>query len=67
MSGNDIKSLGRFVWSIAELIRGDFKQSEYGMVVLPFIGVPRLWFVGVVSQAEEWQRQANSTTSRAVV
>ncbi|SOC20514.1 HsdM-like protein [Rhodobacter sp. JA431] len=35
MSNNDIKSLGSFVWSIAELLRGDFKQSEYGKVILP--------------------------------
>jgi type I restriction enzyme M protein len=27
-----------FIWSIAELLRGDFKQSEYGRVVLPFTG-----------------------------
>ncbi|MEI4197320.1 type I restriction-modification system subunit M N-terminal domain-containing protein [Roseovarius sp. E0-M6] len=67
MSGSDIKNLGSFVWSIAELLRGDFKQSEYGKVVLPFIGVQRLCFVGVVSDAQEWQPQANSTTSRAVV
>jgi hypothetical protein len=33
----DIKSLGSFVWSIAELLRGDFKQSEYGKVILPFV------------------------------
>ena len=26
---NDIKNLGSFVWSIAETLRGDFKQSEY--------------------------------------
>jgi len=37
MSSSDIKSLGSFVWSIAELLRGDFKQSEYGKVVLPFV------------------------------
>jgi|GEM_PF-1537621 len=34
MSNSDIKSLGGFVWSIAELLRGDFKQSQYGKVVL---------------------------------
>jgi type I restriction enzyme M protein len=42
MSSNDIKSLGSFVWSIAELLRGDFKQSEYGKVVLPFVVLRRL-------------------------
>jgi len=25
-----------FIWSIAELLRGDYKASEYGKVVLPF-------------------------------
>jgi type I restriction enzyme M protein len=34
---SDIKSLSAFVWSIAETLRGDFKQSEYGKVILPFI------------------------------
>ena len=39
---NDIQSLGGFVWSIAEILRGDFKQSEYGKVVLPFMVLRRL-------------------------
>jgi type I restriction enzyme M protein len=38
----DIKSLGSFVWTIAELLRGDFKQSEYGKVILPFVVLRRL-------------------------
>lgn len=25
-----------FIWSVADLLRGDFKQSEYGKVILPF-------------------------------
>ncbi|GHT22440.1 restriction endonuclease subunit M [Endomicrobiia bacterium] len=25
-----------FIWSVADLLRGDFKQSEYGRVILPF-------------------------------
>ncbi len=31
-----------FIWSIAELLRGDYKQSEYGKVVLPFTVLRRL-------------------------
>ena len=31
-----------FIWSIAELLRGDFKQSEYGRVVLPLTVLRRL-------------------------
>ncbi|MBZ8117377.1 type I restriction-modification system subunit M [Roseovarius sp. LXJ103] len=42
MNNSDIKNLGSFVWSVAELLRGDFKQSEYGKVVLPFVVLRRL-------------------------
>jgi type I restriction enzyme M protein len=42
MASSDIKTLGSFVWSIAELLRGDFKQSEYGKVILPFVVMRRL-------------------------
>lgn len=37
-----IQGLGGFVWSIAEILRGDFKQSEYGKVILPFVVMRRL-------------------------
>ena len=30
------------IWSIAELLRGNYKQSEYGKVVLPFTVLRRL-------------------------
>jgi type I restriction enzyme M protein len=36
------QNLASFVWSIAEILRGDFKQSEYGKVVLPFVVMRRL-------------------------
>jgi type I restriction enzyme M protein len=38
----DIKTLGTFIWSIAETLRGDFRQSEYGKVILPFVVLRRL-------------------------
>lgn len=37
-----VQSLSSFAWSIADILRGDFKQSEYGKVVLPFIVMRRL-------------------------
>ena len=37
-----IKSLESLVWSVAELLRGNFKQSEYGKVILPFVVLRRL-------------------------
>src|ERR1035438_7212589 len=40
--GQHAQSLGSFVWSIAEILRGDFKQSEYGKVILPFVVMRRL-------------------------
>ena len=30
------------IWNIAELLRGDYKQSEYGRIVLPFTLLRRL-------------------------
>jgi type I restriction enzyme M protein len=29
-------ALSAFIWSVADLLRGDCKQSEYGKVILPF-------------------------------
>jgi type I restriction enzyme M protein len=42
MNNEKTNSLGSLVWSIAEILRGDFKQSEYGKVVLPFVVMRRL-------------------------
>ena len=42
MSREAINNLSSFVWSIAEILRGDFKQSEYGKVILPFVVLRRL-------------------------
>ena len=35
-------ALSAFIWSVADLLRGDFKQSEYGRVILPFTVLRRL-------------------------
>ncbi|MFD1328859.1 type I restriction-modification system subunit M [Mycoplana ramosa] len=37
-----VQSLSAFAWSIADILRGDFKQSEYGKVILPFVVLRRL-------------------------
>lgn len=42
MPQETVNNLSSFVWSIAEILRGDFKQSEYGKVVLPFVVLRRL-------------------------
>lgn len=36
------QALSSFIWSIADLLRGDYKQSDYGKVVLPFTVLRRL-------------------------
>jgi len=36
------QALASFIWSVADLLRGDFKQSEYGRVILPFTVLRRL-------------------------
>jgi hypothetical protein len=30
------QALSSFIWSVADLLRGDYKQSDYGKVILPF-------------------------------
>src|ERR1700674_4862801 len=36
------QNLSAFIWSVADLLRGDYKQSEYGKVILPFTVLRRL-------------------------
>lgn len=35
-------NLADFIWNIAELLRGDYKRSDYGKVILPFTILRRL-------------------------
>jgi type I restriction enzyme M protein len=35
-------TLAAFLWSVADLLRGDYKQSDYGKVILPFTLLRRL-------------------------
>ncbi|HSV64743.1 MAG TPA: class I SAM-dependent DNA methyltransferase [Mycobacteriales bacterium] len=37
-----IKTHAAFIWSVADLLRGDYKQSEYGKVILPLTVIRRL-------------------------
>ena len=39
---NKIKESANFIWSIADLLRGDYKQSDYGKVILPLTVLRRL-------------------------
>src|SRR3989440_12554416 len=45
MAGNDsaaIKNHAAFIWPVVDLLRGDYKQSEYGKVILPLTVLRRL-------------------------
>src|SRR5687767_412790 len=35
-------NLSSFIWSVADLLRGNYRQSEYGRVILPFTVLRRL-------------------------
>jgi type I restriction enzyme M protein len=39
---NNFSEKVSFIWSVADLLRGDYKQSEYGRVILPFLVLRRL-------------------------
>ncbi|HRY81927.1 MAG TPA: type I restriction-modification system subunit M N-terminal domain-containing protein, partial [Spirochaetia bacterium] len=34
--------LSNLIWSVADLLRGDYKQADYGKVILPFTLLRRL-------------------------
>jgi type I restriction enzyme M protein len=37
-----IRNHAAFIWSVADLLRGDYNQSEYGKVILPLTVIRRL-------------------------
>jgi type I restriction enzyme M protein len=39
---NNTTNLSSFIWSVADLLRGSYKQSDYGKVILPFTVLRRL-------------------------
>ena len=41
-SSEPINNHAGFIWSVADLLRGDYKQSEYGRVILPMTVIRRL-------------------------
>jgi type I restriction enzyme M protein len=42
MTETAIKNHADFIWSVADLLRGDYKRSEYGKVILPLTVIRRL-------------------------
>jgi len=62
-----------FIWSVADLLRGDFKQSQYGRVILPFTLLRRLECVleptkaKVLSSAEQHQTKPDSVRDQLLL
>ncbi|WP_274864378.1 type I restriction-modification system subunit M [Serratia marcescens] len=42
MANTNFSQTAAFIWAVADLLRGDFKQSQYGRVILPFTLLRRL-------------------------
>ncbi len=41
-TSSNFSQTAAYIWSLADLLRGDFKQSQYGRVILPFTLLRRL-------------------------
>jgi len=48
----NFKETANFIWSIADLLRGDYKQSDYGKIILPLTVLRRLDCVLINSKDE---------------
>ena len=61
-----------FIWSVADLLRGDYKPSEYGRVILPLVTLRRLDCVlaptkeAVLAEDDAW-KGSGRTTPEAVL
>jgi len=56
-------ALSSFIWSVADLLRGDYKQSEYGKVILPFTVLRRLDCVLAPTKAKVLAEHAKKTAA----
>jgi len=59
----DFNGIAGFLWSVADLLRGDYKQSDYGKVILPFTLLRRLDCVLAPTKAavlDEYKRRKDS-------
>ncbi|MFF8692993.1 N-6 DNA methylase [Streptomyces sp. NPDC015144] len=46
------QEIAGFIWSVADLLRGDYRQTEYGKVILPFTLLRRLGCAALESKDE---------------
>lgn len=62
----NINEYTNFIWKIADLLRGDYKQSEYGDVILPFTVLCRLDSVLLESKEKVLEIEKTSSYSDKV-
>jgi len=53
-----------FIWSVADLLRGDYKQADYGKVILPFTVLRRLACVIDATRDAVWKKAEAIKDSR---
>ncbi|WP_406365986.1 N-6 DNA methylase [Streptomyces sp. NBC_01546] len=53
------QELADFIWSVADLLRGDYKRSEYGKVILPMTVLRRMDCVMSDTREDVWAREAS--------
>jgi type I restriction enzyme M protein len=59
--GPVVRNHAAFIWSVADLLRGDYKPSDYGKVILPMVVLRRLDCVLEASKPAVLKRYANLT------
>lgn len=52
-----------FIWSVADLLRGDYKQADYGKVILPFTVLRRLDCVLANTREAVWKKHESLKSS----
>lgn len=63
-NNSTVQNLSSFAWSIADILRGDFKQSEYGKIILPFVVLRRLDCI--LSKSKESVLKASKSLPKGV-
>lgn len=56
----NLSRLASMIWSVADLLRGNFKQSQYGRIILPFTVLRRLECVLAPTKPQVLERADNS-------
>lgn len=61
---NNFSEKVSFIWGVADLLRGDYKQSEYGRVMLPFLVLRRLDQVLAPTRQAVWEADTQHPVER---